>query len=257
LQPEDQIAVIQVNDRVELLQPWTADQEAAIKSFSQLLPAKRSVLLQGLLAAVEQFEKIANGNRHVVLVSDGIDRGGIQPDLSEAFRALLAANITVHVISYASLGMKVPPPSPTRPRVKSAVAPELIIAMPRTQYKGDPTPDLKSMMTNKGGMVLDIDLLFRRNGIKAALAARTSEFFALADETGGNLWLPVSADEMIAEAVAIAHDVDSQYILTYKPLQPLNPSKPNEYRSIDVISRRVGLTVRSRRGYVAKSPAAN
>jgi VWFA-related protein len=257
LRPDDQIAVMQVNDRVELLQPWTTTQADAIKSFNQLLPGKRSALLSGLLATVDQFKGITSGDKHLVLMSDGIDRAGNQPDLGEAFRSLVAANITVHIISYASLGMKVAQPSPTRPRVKSAVPEELIMALPHTQFKEDDTPDLKSMMLHKGGMVLDVDMLFRRKGLKAALAARSKEFSALTEETGGYLWMPASADEMIQEAEEIAHDVDSQYVITYKPLRPLTPSTLNEYRLIDVISRRVGLTVRARRGYIATASGAS
>ena len=250
LRPEDQIAVVQVNNRVELLQSWTTNQANALKSLSQLLPAKRSAVQAGLMAAVEQFSKIPTGNSHLVLVSDGVDAAGRQTDLREAYQAILAANVTLHVISYASLGAKVPPPTPTRPRVKSAVAPELIESLPRTQLKGDPTPDLKSHLKHKGGVVLDIDLLFARKGIKPALAQRSDEFLVLTEETGGNLWMPTSGEEMISEAREVARDVDSQYVLSYKPVQPLNEAVPNEYRRLEVISRRVGLTVTARRGYV-------
>ena len=250
LRAEDRIAVVQVNNRVELLQSWTTDQTNAVKSLNQLLPGKRSALQAGLLAAVEQFSKVPPGNNHLVLVSDGVDAAGRQSDLREAYQSILAANVTLHVISYASLGAKVPPPTPTRPRVKSAVAPELIEALPHTQFKYDPTPDLKSQLKHKGGFVLDIDLLFARKGIKPALAQRSDEFLVLTEETGGNLWLPGSAEEMITEAREVARDVDSQYVLSYKPIQPLNEATPNEYRRLEVISRRVGLTVTARRGYV-------
>ena len=253
LQPGNQVAVMQVNDRVELLQSWTEMQASAIKSLEQLLPGKRSLLLKSLFAAVGQFSKVPPGNSHLVLISDGVDRAGAQDDLSEAYQALIAANITLHVISYASLGEKIPAPIPTRPRVKSAVAPELIEALPRTQFKGDPTPDLKSHLKHKGGVVLDIDLLFARKGIKPALAKRSDEFLVIAEETGGNLWLPGSAEEMVREAREVARDVDSQYVLSYKPVPPLSASTPNEYRRIEVISRRVGLAVTSRRGYVVNA----
>jgi hypothetical protein len=173
--------------------------------------------------------------------------------LTEAYKALLSANVTLHVISYAALGAKVPPPTATRPRVKSAVAPELIEALPRTQDRADPTPDLKSQLKHKGGVVLDIDMLFRRKGIKPGLARRSEEFLVIAEESGGNLWLPTSGEEMVREAREVARDIDSQYVLSYKPVQPFNASTPNEYRRIEVISRRVGLTVSARRGYVVKT----
>src|SRR5689334_2300343 len=50
LQPGNQIAVMQVNDHVELLQPWTETQASAIKSLDRLLPGKRSLLLKSLFA---------------------------------------------------------------------------------------------------------------------------------------------------------------------------------------------------------------
>ena len=253
LQPGNHIAVLQVNDHIELLQPWTETQASAIKSLDRLLPGKRSLLLKSLFAAVDQFSKVPPGNSHVVLISDGVDRAGKQDDLSEAYKSLIAANITLHVISYATLGEKLRAPIPTRPRVKSAVAPELIEALPRTQRKGDPTPDLKSHLKHKGGVVLDIDLLFARKGIKPALAKRSDEFLVVTEETGGSLWLPDSAEEMVREAGEVARDVDSQYVLSYKPVPPLTDSTPNEYRRIEVISRRVGLAVTARRGYVVNT----
>lgn len=250
LKPEDRVAVMQVNNRVELLQSWTNSQAHAVKSLNQLLPAKRSALQAGLLAAVGQFANVQTGNSHLVLISDGVDGRHEQSDLSEAYRALIAANVTLHVISYATLGAKVAPPEPTRPRVKSAVAPELIEALPRTQLKGDPTPDLKTHLKNKGGFVLDIDLLFGRKGIKPALAERSEEFNAVTEETGGNLWLPGTADEMIREAHEVALDINAQYVMSYKPVPPMASAGPFEYRRLEVLSRRVGLTVKSRRGYV-------
>src|SRR5688572_26621540 len=117
LQPGDQVAVMQINNRVELLWPWTTAQADAIKSLDKLLPGKRTALLAGLIEAVEQFESIAPGNRHLVLISDGVDRRDTKTELTEAWESLLAANVTLHVISYASLGAKVRAPEPTRPRV--------------------------------------------------------------------------------------------------------------------------------------------
>src|SRR5215213_8970348 len=106
LRQEDQINVIQVNNRVELVQDWTADKSEAIRSLrNKLISGKRSALAPGIDAAVEQLEKTPMGNRHLVLISDGIDS---QPDRAEFQRALsglIEANITTHVISYTSLGL--------------------------------------------------------------------------------------------------------------------------------------------------------
>lgn len=253
LQNDDRIAVMQVNNRIELLQTWTTTKSDALKSLDQLIPDKRTVLLKGLLASLEHFSKVQPGNSHLVLVSDGVDQARAQSDLSEAYEALIAANITLHVISYAAMGAKVSAPEPTRPRVKSAVAPELIEALPRSSHPGQRMPDFKDQLKSKGGAVLDIDLLFRRKGIKPQLIERSKEFLLVTDETGGNLWLPSSADQMIREARDVAEDIDSQYVMSYRPVPPWANSTTFEYRSIDVLSRRADLTVKARRGYVVKS----
>jgi hypothetical protein len=103
--------------------------------------------------------------------------------------------------------------------------------------------------------VLDIDLLLGRKGIKPELLNVRKNSMRL--PTGGNLWLPSSREEMIREAHEVARDIDAQYIMSYRPLPPLASSGPTEYRRIEVISRRVGLTLKSRCGYVVRPDLIN
>jgi len=72
----------------------------------------------------------------------------------------------------------------------------------------------------------------------------------LADETGGRIFLPVSSDEMVTKGEEVARDIGAEYIVTYRPTRPLAEAQPGEYRKVEVASRRVGLYLRSRRGYV-------
>jgi hypothetical protein len=72
----------------------------------------------------------------------------------------------------------------------------------------------------------------------------------LADETGARLRAPESADEMVNQAEEIARDIGAQYVVTYQPKRPLSGSAPGEYRRIQVSTRRIGLQLRTRRGYV-------
>jgi hypothetical protein len=209
-------------------------------------------LVKGLTTAVNHFKSIPSGNSHLVLVSDGVEHGGVQPDLSEAFKNVIAANITVHVISYTSLGRRVKWTNPSRLREKSAVDKHLISALPSGRFKELPTPDLKTIMETKGGVVVDLERLPGRKGIKDALAQREEEFIEITAETGGSVALPSSANELIDQASEVARRIDSQYVISYKPTRPLNSATANEYRRIEVISRRVGLNVLVRRGYIAR-----
>jgi VWFA-related protein len=258
LQKEDRINVIQVNNRVELVQDWTTEKTEVIRSLqNKLLSGKRTVLARGILAAAEQFEKSPAGNRHLILISDGIDSRSGRAEFPEALKSLLGANITTHVISYTSLGLNAKKPNVTRPRVESITPKDVIAATPRTRHPGDRTPDLREILEMRGsGVVVDLDGLFRRgHSIRKELEQREEEFGALAAETGGVLWLPVSAEEMMKQAVEVAREVDSQYVITYA-LQRSVSAEAGEYLKIDVISRRAGLKIRARRSYLAKPHTA-
>ena len=73
---------------------------------------------------------------------------------------------------------------------------------------------------------------------------------AMAEETGGQIFLPKTSDEMIAQARDTAREVGAEYVVTYRPKRALSTAGKGEYRRIEVASRRVGLSFRSRRGYV-------
>ena len=249
LRGEDSVSVMPVNNRVELISDWSTNHTEAIQSLrTKLLPGKRSALSEGLNQAVAHLQKMVAGNRHLVIISDGLDETF---KLDEVIKDATASGIAVHVISYTSLTGKVNTVPVSRPREKSAVPQELILAMPHTHDPRDPkTYDMKDILEAKGGVTVDVDRLFRRSGVKKEIAQRELEFGQLAEETGGVAWLPETASEMMSEAAEAARDIDSQYVVTYKPQRPLAEAKPGEYRKLDVISRRVGLRVRSRRGYV-------
>ena len=249
LRPEDLLSVMQVNNKVELISDWSSNRSETIQTIrTKLQPGKRSALSMGLTQAVEKLQKMPAGNRHLVIISDGVDETF---NLDQAIKDATTFGIAVHVISYTALTDKVATVSVSRPREKSAVPQELILAMPHTHDPRDPqTYDMKDILQAKGGVTVDVDRLFRRSGIKKEMAQREVEFGQLAVETGGVAWLPETMSEMMTEATKAAQDIDSQYVVTYKPQRPLAAAKPGEYRKLDVISRRVGLRVRSRRGYV-------
>jgi VWFA-related protein len=249
LRPEDSVAVMQVNNKTELISDWSRNHSETIHSIrTRLLPGKHSALSDGLIQAVENLRQMPAGNRHLVIISDGLDEA-FKPD--EVIKYTTASGVTVHFISYTSLTDKVPTAPVSRPREKSAVPQDLILAMPHTHDPRDAKVyDMKDILEAKGGVTVDVERLVHRTGIKKEMAQRELEFTKVAEETGGVAWLPETVNGMILQAGAAARYIDSQYVVTYKPQRPLSEAKRGEYRKLDVISRRVGLRVRSRRGYV-------
>ena len=136
LRPHDAFAVMQVNSKVELISDWSRNRSETIHAIrTKLLPGKRSALSEGLTKAVEQLQKMPAGNRHLVIISDGLDD---RFKLDQIIKDTTASGIAVHVISYTSLTAKVNTVPVSRPREKSAVPQELILAMPHTHDPRDP-----------------------------------------------------------------------------------------------------------------------
>ncbi|HEV2717334.1 MAG TPA: hypothetical protein VGU64_18855, partial [Terriglobales bacterium] len=118
---------------------------------------------------------------------------------------------------------------------------------------GDPTlpPGTTRTPTFRVGSI-DLDAAMRRKRKEYERATRESEtqLKDMAEESGGQILLPQSNDELASEAESVARDIGSQYVVTYRPKRPLADARPGEYRKLEVASRRVGLYLRSRRGYV-------
>jgi hypothetical protein len=206
-----------------------------------------------LTAAATQLEAVPSGSRHVVLITDGVAAGGDRARLTEAIAQLLTAHATVHVISYTSIGRK----------AIGARTPLVRVTMEKPKSATDVANELmhreaipESWRRKKVYVVLDTDFPMRNRNKKYAEATKESELWlaSLADETGGVMLLPMSTNEMIVQGETVAREIDSQYVLTYRPKRSLTSAAEGEYRSIKVLSLRGGPEIRSRRGYVAKRP---
>ncbi|HVQ40422.1 MAG TPA: hypothetical protein VMS31_22965, partial [Pyrinomonadaceae bacterium] len=90
----------------------------------------------------------------------------------------------------------------------------------------------------------------QRKAYEAELKKSQQTLTVLADETGGRIYLPKTSEEMLTQAKEAAKEIGAEYVVTYRPKRPLAAAAPGEYRRIEVASRRVGLSLRSRRGYV-------
>jgi len=66
--------------------------------------------------------------------------------------------------------------------------------------------------------------------------------------------LPNSAEEIPKLTDELAREIDSQYVVTYRPKSGVALKSSAEVRRIEVASRRVGLYVRSRRSYIVTAP---
>ncbi len=247
------IAIMQFAMKPELLQPWTTDKSGIEKVLkTQMLSGKSSRLAEAFAAAAEQFKDTQPGTRHIVIVTDGVDTPGGKITMANALKQLNSVQASVHILSYTVME-----------RQELGAKTKVVSGGDGVQHDGNPgsnpvangDPGLPPGTTRtpvfKIGQI-DTDIAMRRKRKEYERATRDSEkqLTAIAEESGGRIFLPTDKDQILEQAGLVARDIGSQYVVTYRPKRPLSEAKAGEYRKVEVASRRVGLYLRSRRGYV-------
>ncbi len=249
LQAEDLVAIMQYNDKVEIIAEWTNKAEALKILDTKANFGRRSAFIKALETATRFLQKTPLENRHLVLITDGTDSFNNKSEREAAMKNLLATNINVHVISYTSLEkveiapktkiLKGGEPKPQR------LPEEVIIAMPKPIQDLMRVPRLGSINTDK-------EFIRKMKEREKSLVDSEKYLAALAADTNGEFILPETKEEMLEKTALVAHFVDSNYVITYTPKRALSESKTGEIRSIEVSSRRPDLQVQARRKLIVK-----
>ena len=251
LQPGTIIAVMQSGNAAEMLQPWTTDKAAVQKTLkNKLLSTKRSRISEAIVSAAQQLKERPEGSRHIVMITDGVDSPGGKVDRGEAIQKLVAARATVHIISYTQYVQQKSEDKSSK--ILTGQRPTTSDPITAT----DPTLPPGTTRSPSFGVGIRFDPAMRRQRKAYEAEVKKSEQILkdVADETGGKWLVPVNRDEMMAEADEVARAIGAEYVVTYRPKRPLAEAQPGEYRRIEVASRRVGLSLSARRGYVVPMP---
>jgi VWFA-related protein len=252
LQPGSWIAVMQSGNTAEMVQPWTKDKPTVIKTLkNKLISSKRSRISEAIASASQQLKDRPEGSRHVVLITDGVDSPGVKVNREDAVKNLIAARATVHIISYTEFVQQ-----------KSDKKDSGVVATGQRPVSSDPItatdPTLAPGQTRSPsfgiGIRFDPAMRRQRKAYEAEVKKSERVLQSVADETGGKMMLPLNKDEMLAQANEVARAIGAEYVVTYRPIRPLAEAPVGEYRRIQVASRRVGLSLQARRGYVVPTP---
>ncbi|MDT7780328.1 MAG: Ca-activated chloride channel [Acidobacteriota bacterium] len=257
LREGDRLGVVQYSGRTDTLQGWTADRaQAAHMVKAKLASGEGSNLSRAIKRAVEMLSEQPVGNRHLVLVTDGIDTASSK-DYEDAVKRLIAAQTTLHVISYTAVAReqikqpwwKAPPEAPGAAQAR---ADQATVGIDPTRPPGMNGPGINPVSVNSG-VRIDPALRRRRKEAEREMERGETRLKSLTEETGGRLLLPDSIEGMVLEGGGVAREIDSQYVVTYSPKRPLRKAPASEYRKIHVGARRLGLNLRARRGYIVGS----
>jgi Ca-activated chloride channel homolog len=218
---EDKVCVMQFADRVELLQDWTVATE--IKQLEKSLnwryhPGLSTTFHDGLyLAAQEQLKKV-EGRRIIILLTDGLDTAERQrASFADALSAVRRAEATVYVVSLtASL----------RAQIEERTGGTKL----RRIFSGYDKREVARFL--------------------ALLDNSEKLLEGLAKQTGGRLFLPVKDEDLAPAYQAIAEELRTQYIITYRPKQR---AAAGEYRRVRVLVMPGGYEVATREGYTGRN----
>ena len=241
------MAVMQSGNTAEMVQPWTTDKAAVLKTLkNKLLSTKRSRISEAIAAASMQLRERPEGARHVVMITDGVDTPGGKIKREDAVQKLIAARATVHIISYTEF---------VRQKLERKNSPVAVTQRPPSSdpiTATDPTLPPGTTRSPSWGIGIRFDPAMRkqRKAYEAEVKKSQQALKNIADETGGKMLLPLNSQEMLAQANEVARAIGAEYVVTYRPKRPLAEATPGEYRRIEVASRRVGLSLQARRGYV-------
>ena len=241
------IAVMQSGNSAEMLQPWTTDKSAVLRTLkNKLVSTKRSRISEAIANASLQLKDRPEGSRHVVMITDGVDSPGSKVDRADAMKKLIGARATIHIISYTEF-VRQKSDAKSSP-VSGGQRPTSSDPITAT----DPTLPPGTTRQPSYGIAIRFDPAMKRmrKAYEAEVKKSQEALKTVADETGGQMLLPLNRDEMLAEANEVARAIGAEYVVTYRPKRPLAEAKPGEYRRIQVASRRVGLSLQARRGYV-------
>lgn len=246
LRENDSVAVMQYGDKVEILSEWTQDKPSVLKVLDdkKLGYGKRSAFIEALTKAVEFFRKTSLENRHLVLISDGVDSFNELRSKNLAVKNLLSSDINVHVISYTKLQQNAITTQKTKS--SSVARPKANDLPPGAEIPIHGTTPTYTVAT------INLDRAMIRKRQEQIAQLKTSEQFltTIAEDTNGEIFLPESVDEMVDKTAQLAKNIDSQYVVTYTPKRPLSEADDGETRIIEVSSRRAGIDIQGRRKLV-------
>jgi VWFA-related protein len=247
LQEGVSIAVMQSGNSTEMVQPWTTDKATVLRTLkTKLISTKRSRISEAIANASVQLRERPEGSRHVVMITDGVDSPGSKIDRAEAMRRLIAARATVHIISYTEFVQQ------KRDNKSSSIGTGQRPPSSDPITATDPTLPPGTTRSPSFGIGIRFDPAMRRvrKAYEAEVKKSQQALKNVAEETGGKILLPLNSEEMLVQANEVARAIGAEYVVTYRPKRPLAEATPGEYRRIEVASRRPGLNLQSRRGYV-------
>lgn len=222
LGPDDRVAVIEFYNKVNLLNDFTSDRQAAYHSISVANGGGDTGLYKGLLFALQKLGNEGNRRKAIVVLTDGVDTDARDDDR----RSLENLADT---------------------RIPTAIKPETSEILNKVLNRSDAqgvTIFPLALPTNDPARLADPTP--RQIAMYKAARARLQ---LVADRTGGTMNSINRLEDMGRLYAQVAAELRTLYTIEY---QPANDKRDGKWRSIKVEVNDPELISRSRQGYFAR-----
>ncbi len=252
------VAVMNFHDRAEMLSEWGTDrgeQETAIASRTKF--GQRASFTEALKLAIKTLKIAPTENRHLVLITDGLDSNTPPEERTAALAEVWASGITVHILSYTQIEFSSLKPQASifrkgehKPRrMPDEVMEAMIEGLP--MKKADAIDFVNQIYQPRLlSIIIDMPFLRDRKTRLRSLADSHTQLSALAEFSGGSIFLPETIDELIEKAEAITKNINGRLMVYYVPPDPPDGEPESEVRQIRVSSRDPDIRIEGNRRLV-------
>ncbi len=218
LNPGDRLSLIQFDDRVLLLQDWTANVAQLRRSLKRITPGMFTRFHDAMLLASREQLPRANARHAIIVLTDGIDSGR-GSTFAGALRAALEMQTIIYVVSNTRI------------------------------ERSDKQRQLDELLSGTDSSIrfnhLRIDDV--RLGL-AALDASERNLEELTSSTGGKLFRPAAFIDLERIYREVAEELSQQYTVFYSPL---DVRRNGRFRRLRVETTNPAHKVSARIGYYA------
>jgi VWFA-related protein len=237
--PSGSGAVLSYDSSVNTLLPFSTDSDKIEKTIANLKPGNSGAkLYNALSAAVGMLRDDTSGKRRAIVVVGEASDTGSEQKLGRVLRDAQLANIVIYSVGLSETSASVRAPA-------KVTAPPT--GTPPGTFGGPSFPGTAQTPTSQQQYGGNINLLSLAEwAVRNATAVVKDRPLEVAATATGGTYESVFRDSKIENAIdAIGGELNSQYMLSYRPTSMDNPG----YHQIRVTVDRPGVKVRTRPGY--------
>jgi VWFA-related protein len=234
IKTNDRIAVATFNSRTRLVQDFTGDRGRAKSAVGRIRSGGGTAFYDALDRSVREYMDSIEGRKAIVVFSDGVDNqltgdygSGSRTTFPDLYREVQEADTLIYTIFLDTEGQRGMSRGGRRRGGLGGILGDIIFKGPSVGIPGG------------GGW-----------GQDRAYAEARRELELIANQTGGRMYAPRTANDLFRIYTEVANDLRVQYTIGYHSQGAANNG---QWREIEVrIINRPDLTVRARRGYYGR-----